>query len=657
VVLRLRPVTILKKVLTVVAVFYLILSVNFLVFRAIPSHQPQYMTDGGEYHASGYWPVIADLRLNDSMAVQYLDYLYDATRGDFSVTFATGTEISDLLPPYVLCTVFLLVLVVLLSVLLGAPIARYIDKARGRRPTKTLSALAVVVAALPAFGFALMLLLLNDTTPTPSTLTLDADILIQRLSWDSWTSATDMIMSSGVPLLAALVPTLGMYVVLCKHGWSGSSGIPGSSPPRDSPRSVRRYLAAVYGSATPMPLFFISWAMCCVVAADIACSFNGLGTLIREAFSRNESVVVAAAALASSMITFAAILVVQLLVWFATRHASVNVDGHDPAAFGTMITSRGPASRRIGWRDVTAFARSVIGRYRRSKVGLVALAVLVVMCAAAVLAPTISTVENPWQATDEDAVLLPPSIEPSDTTGVVYLLGTDFLGRDMYSLVLYGVGAPILALFVVFAVSVTTYLFIGWLGRTSTRLPTRGRTLLAPLPRIVSMTSLSVPVVVLMISLRYNRYDLFGVILLAAALALSMSLWGWELMTVLSMRREAPDGQAQVKMPGNRLILADAMRASKLSVLVALPALMSLHLWYSSDAGLFSLVTRAAGATNWSVGMEAGTSCWWIVVPPVACMMLLTISAYTVIDVLEGLVRGRPEGAASEQGVLAAPDA
>lgn len=297
---------------------------------------------------------------------------------------------------------------------------------------------------------------------------------------------------------------------------------------------------------------------------------------------------------------------------------------------------------------LVTFTRRVVGGYRKSKVGLCAATVLILMCAVAMMAPSLSTVDDPWNAYDLEAASLPPSVEPSNATGVVYLLGTDILGRDVYSMMLYGIDTPITVLIVVFVASVTAYIAIGWLGRASSKLSTRGRSLLAPLPGIVSLTVLSVPVVILLPALRYGRYDLFGIALLAVVLAISMSLWGWEAMTVPAKRRDVLSGQDLVRSPGNRMLLADALRASKLSVLVALPVFVSLRMMFLPEAGLFELVQWADSTLLHVPGTETGTTYWWLIVPPVACMLLLSVSAYATVHVLEMSVRASSEGTTPE---------
>jgi hypothetical protein len=179
------------------------------------------------------------------------------------------------------------------------------------------------------------------------------------------------------------------------------------------------------------------------------------------------------------------------------------------------------------------------------------------------------------------------------------------------------------------------YLSVGWLRGASANVPTRVRGPSRQLLRIVSLVFLSIPLVVLIFCLKISSYNSFGPVATASAFALVMSLWAWELI-VPPRGRDVSAGRDPGRNHSTRIVIADALRASKLAVLVIMPALTIFSLWNSQDAGLFYLV-------GWASEWVVSTSSWWIVVFPVACLLLLAVSAYVVIDALEGSVRGRSD--------------
>lgn len=80
---------------------------------------------------------------------------------------------------------------------------------------------------------------------------------------------------------------------------------------------------------------------------------------------------------------------------------------------------------------------------KRDKVTLVAFVLFVVICIAAILAPTIAT-QNPYDLASLN--LLDSRLAPGErgVDGNIYLLGTDNQGRDMLSAILYGLRISLL---------------------------------------------------------------------------------------------------------------------------------------------------------------------------------------------------------------------
>ncbi len=69
--------------------------------------------------------------------------------------------------------------------------------------------------------------------------------------------------------------------------------------------------------------------MCCVLMAEIACEFDGLGSLMLMTINWGDYPVFAVAVLASSLVTFAAILSFRLMRWLVARRA-VGPDRQSP---------------------------------------------------------------------------------------------------------------------------------------------------------------------------------------------------------------------------------------------------------------------------------------------------------------------------------------
>jgi peptide/nickel transport system permease protein len=129
--------------------------------------------------------------------------------------------------------------------------------------------------------------------------------------------------------------------------------------------------------------------------------------------------------------------------------------------------------------DAPSTARLTLGQVLRRPVPLIALIVIVVITGAVVLAPLIAPYDP--LAQDLDAILIGPSPE--------HLLGTDQLGRDIYSRLLFG-GQPallgVLVAGVVFAVfGLVLGLLAGYLGGWTDRVIGGVLDVLMSLPAIV----------------------------------------------------------------------------------------------------------------------------------------------------------------------------
>ncbi|PZU37500.1 MAG: peptide ABC transporter ATP-binding protein, partial [Microbacterium sp.] len=129
--------------------------------------------------------------------------------------------------------------------------------------------------------------------------------------------------------------------------------------------------------------------------------------------------------------------------------------------------------------DAPSTARLTLGQVLRRPVPLIALIVIVTITAAVVLAPVIAPYDP--LAQDLDAILVGPS--------AAHLLGTDQLGRDIYSRLLFG-GQPallgVLVAGIVFAVfGLVLGLLAGYLGGWTDRVIGGVLDVLMSLPAIV----------------------------------------------------------------------------------------------------------------------------------------------------------------------------
>lgn len=102
------------------------------------------------------------------------------------------------------------------------------------------------------------------------------------------------------------------------------------------------------------------------------------------------------------------------------------------------------------WQQIWLFFKS-------SHVAMVGFALLLVLLNCAILAPLL-TPYSPFTQ-NPDALLLPPSWDPSGS--INFLLGTDALGRDVFSRLVYGSRVTVGSAFIVVVVALVTGVAIG----------------------------------------------------------------------------------------------------------------------------------------------------------------------------------------------------
>lgn len=115
--------------------------------------------------------------------------------------------------------------------------------------------------------------------------------------------------------------------------------------------------------------------------------------------------------------------------------------------------------------------------FRGNRLGFAGFIILVAYIAVALFAPWIATVSDPMETSSQEPEQLlwinphPPSLTPSPYTGFVHPFGTDNIGRDVFSMTLYGARASmavgLVATLISIAVGVTVGLVAGYFGRLS----------------------------------------------------------------------------------------------------------------------------------------------------------------------------------------------
>jgi len=150
-----------KKVIYLAITIWLILTFNFILFRAIPGDVTRIVIP-----KNATPEVLENLKhyygLDKTLPEQYLIYLKQLFTGHLgeSISFQTGWRIEDFLGGYLLNTLVLVGFGTALSILVGIWFGRYTAWNRGKAADRVGSAFFLVFYCMPTFLFALVMLTL-----------------------------------------------------------------------------------------------------------------------------------------------------------------------------------------------------------------------------------------------------------------------------------------------------------------------------------------------------------------------------------------------------------------------------------------------------------------------------------------------------------------
>jgi ABC-type dipeptide/oligopeptide/nickel transport system permease subunit len=281
--------------------------------------------------------------------------------------------------------------------------------------------------------------------------------------------------------------------------------------------------------------------------------------------------------------------------------------------------------------------------YKRSTLGMVALLALIVLIAAGVLAPLLSTVDDPMSLLRSlDDRNLPPSFERSPTTGWLHPLGTDHYGRDVYSMWLYAAKHAVFDVLGIALGAILIGVLVGAAASKTTRMDERLASLLDFLLTIPARAFLAIPFYVLAMA---------AILVMAMAghhwtnsssvfLILGIYSWAWVVVArrVRGHARAKSGVESEVEVVISSRTMLPAVLSSTL--LVAKFAVAAFVIWQASF-GFFGLGT---GNETWIDMLHDAyqnnaflLGNWHLILPPIFGIFLVTASVFVVLDRLEAV--------------------
>jgi len=150
----------LGKVGQYLLVLWVALSVNFLLPRVMPGSPLPYLVgeDVGSLGSERLAEVRARYGLDESLGRQYLRYLSDLARGEWGVSYQSGTPVTEALLERLPWTLLLVGTSLLAATLFGVVVGALAAWRRGGRLDGVTLTSAIVVDALPTFWLGMLLI-------------------------------------------------------------------------------------------------------------------------------------------------------------------------------------------------------------------------------------------------------------------------------------------------------------------------------------------------------------------------------------------------------------------------------------------------------------------------------------------------------------------
>ena len=619
---------IVRKVASIALAVLLLASFNFAAFYISQGDPMVWMVPkGADYEIKEM--IVDEARLDESLYVQYLDYIIDTFTGDFRVSTSVyrGVQIQDLIWDNAGNTLALLSLGLVGSLALGAALEMAVGRRRAGARAALVHGLSLLLLSMPVFALSLMVMwgivqfdvglpLQGDGTSAPYD------------EGDLWSVAEHIIL----PVSLVVLSSAGLASLLIREGLRpmGATGAP-----------MKGWMPAFASGLVrlrPAPHFFVAWTMAAALLVDAAFNYDGLGSMMLMALYHLDFPLLMAVVFMASMATMAASLLMSACLHLVAGRRladSLSDWGRRDPAETAPAPSGGPAPAfRRDWSDASW------SWFRSSAAGMAALVVLAVIIALGVLAPAIAPVPDPSGLEYLEPYVypdwrnpLPPSLEPSPYSGMTHYLGTDYIGRDVFSLWLFGArDAGLLAAALVLG-TIAIGLAIGALASEtadiSGRAPRAADFLLTAGGR--AMVAVPLPLFIAARFLTQRDISLAPVFLLLAFYA-----WAWFLIARpvrAATRRANGRVSRSVWLPSS---LAESLSVAKFAVPIA----------FLVQSQLFAIGFGSGSDVTWGRLMSTAysysafmTGDWHLILPPLVGVTVVCAAAFVLLDRAEHAVR------------------
>ena len=618
-----------KKAGSIVLVVVLVMSINFVTFMVLPGDPAASMAPKGS-NPDLYERIVEEARLNDPLLVQYVDYVLDTFTGDFRVSSSSRplADIQEFIWDGVGRTLALLSLGLLGSFAIGVALERIAWGGRGRTRSTLVHGLSLLLIFVPAFSLALTILFVNVELGLGLPISGSSPVGTGSDGYEVlWSSALEHAL---LPVSTIILSTTGLVVLYLREGLRDCRREGAANGPWLST------FASGLVSLRPVVHFIVAWTMTAVLLVDIAFSYGGLGEHMWNAMNNMDIPVLMATTFLIPMMVMGTSSILSLsfhLLGEGRLREALNDWGH-------RITDAVPRKSEAT-ANLTTLRSWLVGvwkSFRSSATGMSAMTVLVIMIAVGALAPVLAVSSDPnvdLEPTHFPDWInpLPPSLEPSPYTDMIHPLGTDQIGRDAYSLWLFGARDAAIIMITSAAGMVTIGLAVGIAASKTADVAGLPARVLDFFLTAGARAMVATPILVLIVArTTATGSDDFSL----ATMVLAFYAWAWVLVARPIRERARTAGRRVDTGWMTPSILAASLSVAKFGVPLITATHISLRTIGLGFGDGLDWGTMTYSAFSWSAPIAGD---WHLIIPPMVGVLIVCSCAFVLLDRAEHAVR------------------
>ena len=549
-----------------------------------------------------------ELKRDEPIVEQYANLIVRLFTGDFftSVAYRPGVDIEEFISGHLLSTLVLYIPAAIIGVASGAIIDYAIVRSK-RGPLRLLGrGVALLLFAAPIGGLSLLMLMLSA----------------------NWGLSFPLRGGYFLPLVAGVFTASAAYLLIAGNMHGATELREHKGVLSGIVLHVRQLLAD--RDARALTTLYASWLMASVVAIEVVFNRRGLGLLLWDAINLHDLTV--------TISTVFLMLVVVATTQFAFDVLATTWTflGRDPRRGRGALhlpTGRSGRVQREG-----SIVRFVMTRFMTGAMGMFAVIVLASIVVLALAAPWLAAVPNPNDFSSLEPNVVPswmnphsPSMDRSPHTGFLHPLGTDHVGRDIYSLILYAAREEVA---VALTIAVIT-LACGLLSSVLVHIARKSSALTSSLFRgvgfIFAEFFMAMPLLVILVA-----------VMVASA---SPGYWTFEVMLIVAGWAWAPHALSAVHSAMTGPALAGgAARESRglvddvkrdLGGIFRLGRFVFVTAYLTFSALAFIGLANPLDTVSWGTILESAyerdaflLGSWWWTIPPLVMTILMCSSVY-----------------------------